>query len=223
VIGHPTAIGERRWATAIVPVKRLDEAKSRLNGHVEAGERAALVTTMLRSVLDALAGSGVVADRLVVSPDPVALALARVAGARPLRQDGDGLNRALEAARASVPSAVTLLIVPADLPMLRSEEVAEMVALTGRAPVVIAPDRERRGTNALALAPGARLPFRFGPESFRRHQAEAMAAGLATLVYDAPGTALDLDTPADLAELRRLGWPPAGGPTPEPALAERAR
>jgi 2-phospho-L-lactate guanylyltransferase len=222
VIRQPAPAGGRRPATAIVPVKRLAAAKSRLAGHLDADERAALVVGMLRSVLGALAAVGAVTDRLVVSPDPVALAVARAADATPLRQAGDGLNGALEAARAAAPAGATLLIVPADLPLLRPEEIVDLLALTERAPVVIAPDREGRGTNVLALAPAARLPFRFGPDSFRRHRAEAAAAGLATLVYRAPGTALDLDTPADLAELRRLGWPPFGGQWPEPALAGSA-
>jgi 2-phospho-L-lactate guanylyltransferase len=210
-------------AVAIVPVKRLAAAKSRLDGALDPGERAALVVGMLRSVLGALAASGAVATRLVVSPDPVVLAVARAAGAATLPQAGDGLNEALEAARAATAPGAPLLIAPADLPLLRPEEVADLLALADRAAVTIAPDREERGTNALVLAAGAALPFRFGPESFARHRAAAAAAGLTARVYRSPGTALDLDTPADLDELRRRGWPPFGGLLPEPALAGSCR
>jgi 2-phospho-L-lactate guanylyltransferase len=205
---------------AIVPVKRLAEAKSRLGEQFDAGERAALVVDMLRSVLAALAASGAVAARLVVSPDPAVLAVAGAAGAGALLQTGDGLNEALAAARAVAP-AEALLIVPADLPLLRPGEVAALLALAGRAPVVIAPDRDGRGTNALALAAGAPLPFQFGPDSFARHQAAAAALGLPVLVFRSPGTALDLDTPADLEELRRRGWSPFDGR--RPALAGSGR
>lgn len=196
---------------AIVPVKRLAEAKSRLGPRLDPAARAALVVGMLRSVLSALGASGVVGERVVVSPDPAVLAVARAAGASALPQRDDGLNQALEAARASLPLAPALLILPADLPLLGMAEVRGLVALSRTSPgIVLTPDRERQGTNALVVRPADALPFQFGPDSFRRHQAAAWAAGLAVEVYQAPALALDLDTPADLDELRRLGWPPFG-------------
>jgi len=80
--------------------------------------------------------------------------------------------------------------------------VAALLALAERPPVaVLAPDRHGTGTNALLLRPPAALPFAFGVGSLARHRAVARARGLLSRSYDAPGTALDLDTPADLAEL----------------------
>jgi 2-phospho-L-lactate guanylyltransferase len=194
---------------AIVPVKRLHAAKSRLAPALDPDERAALVVDMLRSVLAALAASGAVAERLVVSPDPAALAVARVAGAATLWQPDDGLNAALEQARASLPPRTALLALPADLPLLRADEVVALVTQARGVDVVVAPDSTGDGTNALALAPGVALPFAFGPGSFRRHLAAAGAAGMTVAVIRAPGLALDLDSPADLAELQRHGWAPA--------------
>jgi len=55
-------------------------------------------------------------------------------------------------------------------------------------------------TNALLLRPPDALPFAFGVGSLARHRA-AEARGLSPRWCDAPGTALDLDTPADLAAL----------------------
>lgn len=195
----------RRPTVAIVPVKRLTEAKGRLGERLEPDERVALVVGLLRSVLSALARGGV-AECLVVSPDPVALAVAATAGATPLRQEGDGLNPALELARASRPWR-PLLVTLGDLPLLRADEVAAILRLAAEPAVVAAPDREERGTNLLALPPDVTLPFQFGRDSLQRHLALARASGRPVRLFRSPGTALDLDTPADLDEIRRLGWP----------------
>jgi len=81
---------------AVVPVKSLERAKSRLGSALSAPERARLVETLLRRVLRALAESGAIAQSAVVSPDPRALAIATAAGAAALPQTGDGLNEALD-------------------------------------------------------------------------------------------------------------------------------
>ena len=99
--------------------------------------------------------------------------------------------------------AWSVAVVLGDLPLLTAADVAALVALAGGdAPVVVlAPDRHERGTNALLLRPPDAIPFAFGPDSLARHRAAAAARGLPVRLYRAPGTALDLDTPEDLAAL----------------------
>src|SRR5215210_4045402 len=84
---------------AIVPVKALAEAKTRLAAVLAPPERAALTLHTLRSVLAAL-DLPEIEDRLVVSPDETVLQEARDNGAWGLRQVGGGLNEGLEQARA---------------------------------------------------------------------------------------------------------------------------
>lgn len=188
---------------AVVPVKYLAGAKSRLAAHLPAAARAALVQRLLRRVLATLAASEAVAGRLVVSPDARVLALAAEAGAEGLCQRDEGLNAALEAARGVVGATMPMLVVAADLPLLTA---AEVRGLLGRAPatpgLVIAPDAAEAGTNLLLLRPAGALPFQFGRDSFRRHVAAARAGGLTVEIYRSPGTTFDLDTPAQLDELR---------------------
>ncbi|MGI8588040.1 MAG: 2-phospho-L-lactate guanylyltransferase [Chloroflexia bacterium] len=189
---------------AVVPVKTLREAKSRLGPVLSEADRAALAEKMMRGVLLALAESGAVTASAVVSPDPRALEIAWSAGAVPLREEASGLNAALEQARrwALAGGATALLVLLADLPLLRGAEIAALTALAeGPCPcVVLAPDRHGRGTNALLLRPPAAIPFSFGPDSYARHCAAALATGITPAVYRSPGTAFDLDTPSDLAD-----------------------
>jgi 2-phospho-L-lactate guanylyltransferase len=197
---------------AVVPVKSLETAKSRLSTTLSAEERARLVETLLRRVLRALADSGSIAQSAVVSPDPRALAIAAAAGAAALPQAGTGLNEALEQARtwAVAGGADTLLVLLGDLPLLEGADIAAMAEIAadpvwGAPVVVLAPDRHRRGTNALLLRPPDTLPFHFGYDSYAKHVDEARAGGVELMIYRSPGTEFDLDTPGDLLDLGDFG------------------
>ncbi len=122
-----------------------------------------------------------------------------------------GLNAALEHARRHVagdagdadgpdgPDADRLLVVHADLPLLTPADV-DAVA-TARADVVVATDRHGTGTNLLAVPRVGDHAFRFGAGSRAAHEAEAARHGLRAAVVLRPGTAADLDTIDDVAEL----------------------
>jgi 2-phospho-L-lactate guanylyltransferase len=94
-----------------------------------------------------------------------------------------------------------VLLVPGDCPALDPDEVGALLA--HRAPVVIVPDRHGTGTNALLLAPPDVMVPAFGEGSFGRHVALARAAGVDPDMVDVPSLGLDVDTPDDLAALRR--------------------
>jgi 2-phospho-L-lactate guanylyltransferase len=93
-----------------------------------------------------------------------------------------------------------------DLPRLAVADVDRLVALLDEAPLVLSPDRHEEGTNALALAPPARMRTCFGGgDSFRRHCDRALAEGVRYAVHRSEGVARDVDSAADLA---LVGWAP---------------
>jgi 2-phospho-L-lactate guanylyltransferase len=105
---------------------------------------------------------------------------------------------------------------------LAAEGAARAAAEGGTGAGVLAPDRGGTGTNALLLAPPDCLPFAFGVGSRARHEELARAGGVMLATYAAPGTAFDVDRPADLEELRAADlWPPRAGAVP-PRAARRA-
>lgn len=202
---------------ALVPVRGLEAAKSRLGEALDAEERRTLVERLLARTITAAAGVPGVAAVAVVSPDPAALELATGLGAVAIRQVGEGLNEGLAMGRdrAVANGAGALLVVPADLPGVSSGGLAAIVEAAhaaaadgpvGRSVVVLVTDRAGDGTNALLLVPPDAIPFRFGPGSRGIHVAAARAAG-AVYVEVAGPLDLDLDTPDDLlaAEARGLG------------------
>lgn len=186
---------------ALVPVKDLARAKSRLTPPFTADERAAFVLDTLTHVLGAIAASGVVARTLVVSPDETVRMRAEALGATPLFDTVGELNAALDLARvvAVTDGADAVLVVHADLPRLLPAEITAMVAALPIPPaVVLASDYTGTGTNALLVAPPHALPFQFGTGSFARHRADAAARSLPYAVYRAEGIAGDVDTPDDM-------------------------
>lgn len=120
-----------------------------------------------------------------------------------------GLNAALDVGRELVVDTsgpgegaarpARLLVAHADLPALTVEDVEALLA--EEAPVVVATDRARSGTNLLVLAADAPFTFRFGAGSLEAHLAEAAQQGVRAAVVQRTGTAVDLDTLDDWAEL----------------------
>jgi 2-phospho-L-lactate/phosphoenolpyruvate guanylyltransferase len=198
-------------AVVIVPIRSLAGGKTRLAGALTQEERQQLTEQMLRQVIGAALDSFVEPVVLVISPDEAALKLSQTLGprVRPLVQPyaKPGLNNALFIAKeaAIAGGAATILVLPADLPLLSSDDIQHL--LRRDAPVVIAPDRHGKGTNALLIrldGPGRDFTFLFGEESYGRHMDEAHRLGLDAATAVAMGTSFDLDTAADLDLLTAL-------------------
>ena len=193
---------------AIVPVKPLRRGKSRLAGALSEEERAKLNQSLLQHTLKTLTGLKDLEQVLVVSRDPQALTIARQYGARTVREDGQPqLNTALTRATivAQVYATRGVLILPADLPLISEEDVLTLIGRAFDPPViVIAPDRHRKGTNALLISPSGLIEYDFGENSFEKHCELARQAGARLEIVDLPTLGLDLDLPEDLEIVREL-------------------
>ncbi|MCX6027308.1 MAG: 2-phospho-L-lactate guanylyltransferase [Chloroflexi bacterium] len=194
---------------AIVPVKPLSLAKSRLAQVLSDAAREDLVQRMLEHTLQILRGcQPPLEGTVVVSSDARVLSIARQHAAVPLAETGrDGLNAALVQAihEAERRRAQGILIVPADLPRLSAEALRDVLEQLPAAPgVVVAPDQREEGTNALALRPCGVLEPAFGPGSFRRHCAEGRKRNAHIVVVRSAALALDVDTPEDLEQARDI-------------------
>ena len=204
---------------AVVPIKQLARAKSRLSGALSPAERHDLALEMLSRVVQTLldcrlqvadcrlSAQPAIAEVWVVSADPTALALAEALGARTIVDRAANLNGALAQARtvAREAGAGALLVVHGDLPLIRQPDIAAMVqALADGADLVLAPDGAGEGTNAMGIAIDAPLSFQFEGRSFARHLAAAAWQELLVEVVRSPTLALDIDTPEALRRYRQL-------------------
>jgi 2-phospho-L-lactate guanylyltransferase len=205
-LSQPSTRVHSTWRpAAVIPVRGLEAAKTRLGEALDPEERASLVRDLLAATVAALRRLEI--PTWVVSPDPAVLQVAAEGGAAPLRQEEGDLNGALRLGReaAQQAGATVLLVVPADLPAVTGgalEEVlsaARQAAATGERLVLLVPDRRGDGTNLLVLSPPDVVEFAFGPGSRARHRAAAAAAGARYLEVEGP-LGLDLDTADDLVQ-----------------------
>ncbi len=192
--------------SALVPLKALAQAKSRLADHLTLSQRQNLVLDMLHHVLSVLIEGGCFARVAVVSPDEQVLARAREWGASSLREEAAGHNEALRAAAASKLLAETpaLLTISADLPLLHVSDIQHIIELSARHDLVLAQAREGTGTNAILVQPPLAVPYLFGPNSFQRYQEAARQRKRKSSLYHSIGTSLDIDTIDDLDNLYEL-------------------
>ena len=177
-------------AHVLVPLKALGRAKSRLADALSPVERAELMRSLLDGVVGAVREAGV--ERITI-----------VTG-EPLDDyevwDDRGLawNDALAAAIEEVVTAPLVAIVSADLPLLRAEEVEELLETTPARGIAIARALDG-GTNAVSMRPPGLVYTHFGePGSAAVHG----GLGVDHVVLDLPGLAFDVDTPEDLARMQ---------------------
>ena len=181
----------------VIPFDARDP-NTRLEPALDADERRAFAEAMLADVLGALRGAG---------RDPELLATAPVEVDADVTVDDRPLSTAVNDVLAASDGPVA--VVMADLPLVTADAVQRLLSpapgeetdneasqATG---VVLAPGLGG-GTNALlARHPGFRVDYHGA--SYRDHRRAAADVGAAVRAVDSFRLALDVDDPADLAEV----------------------
>jgi len=192
--------------SVLIPAKRFANAKQRLAPHLSVVEREILAECMLRSVLEQVRAAQGIQATYVVTADSAVIRMARSVGAQVIReQDERGETEAVTFAVAQMKQngIETVLILPGDLPLLRSRDVESILEQTPRdhatSPfALLVPARDRMGTNALLLSPPDAITPRFGFDSFCYHLSETSAKRLHLQVLENERVALDIDHLQDL-------------------------
>jgi 2-phospho-L-lactate guanylyltransferase len=191
---------------SLVPVKKLVETKERLSAILNAEERREFVLAMLLDVLKTVSSSRI--DRTVlIGSDMDVRRLSSNFAAEFLSDTGEQLNRVLEyATQWSIrKGAEAVLVLPADIPLVKSADIDRMISLCTHRPSVAISPSHGGGTNALVRNPPDVIPTSFGPESFRKHLNEASKVGIEARIYESPRLSVDIDLPRDLESLLEFG------------------
>jgi 2-phospho-L-lactate guanylyltransferase len=192
---------------AVVPIKPIHTAKSRLSPALTPRQRSELALNLLQNTLSILSGWKSLAGTLVASADPAVWEVAGQYGVEIFKEpDVPGLNESLKRATEEIDQlgAEGVLVIPGDLPFLDQSSLQKIIDLASRPPLLaIVPDKKRQGTNAMLVSPTGAIPFRYGPDSFRKHQDAARLAHIPTYIVELASLAVDIDLPEDLLSIQQ--------------------
>jgi len=184
--------------TAVLPFRSIDSAKSRMAPLLSEEERREFSARLLERTLLALGRAASLSSVILVSPDPLARALARSGGHEALDDGGVELNAAiaLGVRRAATSGASAVLILPVDLAEISAANIDALLSgWSGSKPGLLAsPDG---GTSALLVPLPRTFAPQFGANSAAAHQDELSRDGGVVERLSSP-LAADLDTPDDL-------------------------
>jgi 2-phospho-L-lactate guanylyltransferase len=189
----------------LIPIKDPTRAKTRLAGLLSEDERRRLAWAMFEDLARATATARKPDRIILVSSFAPAIEKARGLGWDVLIEE----SQISESASVDWASRVlsergfnTVMRLPADLPLVRGEDIDELLAIKLESPgAVLVPSREGSGTNAIIRTPPTLFPSRFGPNSLALHQQEAANVGVDCVIVNNANIGLDIDEPADVALL----------------------
>jgi len=185
----------------LVPVKDRAFAKSRMGPFLSAEERSLVATAMLDDLIRALLPL-VFPVAVVTNSQQIATRIAKLGWRVLWEEEQLSESSSIDAAstRLADEGAQAVLRLPADLPLIQTDDVTELCLETPQAPsAVLAPSWDGTGTNALLRTPPNLFPSHFGPGSFALHTENARLVGAQLRVVHNSRLALDLDDVADIA------------------------
>ena len=189
----------------LLPIKDFRKAKQRLALALTAAERLGLMNAMMEDVFHAVRGARQAERVYVVTSYVPAMHAADEAGWEVLREEQQVSESASVdmASRLCEERGVTALLrLPLDLPLVRSQDIDEMLEFDFATPAaVIVPSRDGTGTNAMLRTPPTLFPSHFGEGSFSKHCGEAERAGARVILRRNPRLEMDVDDDADLRAL----------------------
>ncbi|MBJ7348140.1 MAG: 2-phospho-L-lactate guanylyltransferase [Thermoleophilaceae bacterium] len=194
----------KQLTVAILPVKKLAVAKSRLAEGLDGSARQTLATAMVRDALAQIDLASKVDRLIVATSDPQ---VAEFAGDFQVSTEDADVSHSLAAA-AAIRKALELgasrvALLAGDCPLMTAEAIDQLITHCDEQQlgVAVVPDRDGRGTNALVLSPPTAIVPAFGPGSSARHLQLAAAADVSAAIVPIEAMALDIDTADDWGQL----------------------
>ncbi|MBI2165564.1 MAG: 2-phospho-L-lactate guanylyltransferase [Chloroflexi bacterium] len=187
---------------AVVPMKPLAKAKTRLAACLTDEARQALSILLLERAVKTALASPLIAETWVLGGDGVVAQMARRLGAIWKDDEGRALNAALgetfsRAFQAGIQGAIYL---PSDLAMVTPEDLTRVVQASRRLScLVLAPALTDGGTNLVLMPRHLPITFRLAEgRSLGLHLSQAETLGYPVAMYASLSVGRDLDTEDDL-------------------------
>jgi 2-phospho-L-lactate guanylyltransferase len=191
---------------AIVPVKRFENAKTRLSSILDIDARIRLSLIMLEDTLQILSVVHLLTQVITVSADKRVEEIALKYGANFLLEEKErGVNSAVALADSycKKEAAEATIVIPHDLPLLDSTDISRACELAENESrcIVICPSLRYDGTNMLLRKPPSIINTFYDADSYNMHIKEAIRLGIPVKRLFSKAIMHDIDTPEDVLEI----------------------
>jgi 2-phospho-L-lactate guanylyltransferase len=193
---------------AIVPIKRFENAKTRLSSILDRDDRIRLSVLMLEDTLQTLSVVHRLSQVIIVSADKSVEEIAAKYRARFLLEEKEsGVNSAVALANSYCmkEAADATMVIPYDLPLLDSTDISKVCQLAENESrcIVICPSIRYDGTNILLRKPPSIICTSYDADSYNMHVKAAVQVGIPIKHLFSKALMHDIDTPEDAFEIIR--------------------
>lgn len=193
---------------AIVPIKRFENAKTRLSSILDTDDRIRLSLLMLEDTLQILSAVHSLSQLITVSADKCVGEIAVKYGANFLLEEKErGVNSAVALADSYCmkKAADATMVIPHDLPLLDSTDISKACELAENESrcIVICPSLRYDGTNMLLRKPPSIIATFYDADSYNMHVKAAIRLGIPVKRLLSKGLMHDIDTPEDALEIMK--------------------
>jgi 2-phospho-L-lactate/phosphoenolpyruvate guanylyltransferase len=191
---------------AVIPMKNLNFAKSRLSTILTWQQRKNLIFFLLDITTKALKESRLITEIIVVSSDKTIEEFSFENSLKFIKEDSDsGVNNAVILAdRYCINNNIDAnIVIPHDLPFISAKEIDQICNNSEKYPkcIIICPSKRFDGTNILFRKPPNVIKTFYDDNSYMNHLKEAQKHNLPIESLELDNLMFDIDTREDLIEL----------------------
>jgi 2-phospho-L-lactate guanylyltransferase len=189
---------------AVIPMKNLHFAKSRLSTILTLQQRKNLAFFLLNTTIKTLKESQLIYEIIVVSSDKTIEKFSLENSLKFIKDSDNGVNNAVILAdHYCIDNDIDAnIVIPHDLPFISAKEIDQICTISEKYPrcIIICPSKRFDGTNILFRKPPNVIKTFYDDNSYMNHLKEAQKFNIPIESLDLDSLMFDIDTKEDLIE-----------------------
>ncbi|HET8857130.1 MAG TPA: 2-phospho-L-lactate guanylyltransferase [Nitrososphaeraceae archaeon] len=191
--------------SAVIPMKNLHFAKSRLSTILTLQQRKNLAFFLLNTTIKTLKESRLITEIIIVSSDKTIEKFSFENGLKFIKDSDSGVNNAVILAdHYCINNDIDAnIVIPHDLPFISAKEIDQICNMAKKYPkcIIICPSTRFDGTNILFRKPPNVIKTFYDDNSYMNHLKEAQRLNIPIESLELDNLMFDIDTKEDLLEL----------------------
>lgn len=190
---------------AVIPMKNLHFAKSRLSTILTLQQRKNLAFFLLNTTIKTLKESRLINEIIIVSSDKTIEKFSFENSLKFIKDSDSGVNNAVILAdHYCINNDIDAnIVIPHDLPFISAKEIDQICNMSKKYPkcIIICPSKRFDGTNILFRKPPNVIKTFYDDNSYMNHLKEAQRLNIPIESLELDNLMFDIDTKEDLLEL----------------------